>query len=148
MRKQEQKRKGWKGSYTVETSLIMGILIPVLFGILWLAILLYERGILQGDASEGVFLQNMKLGEEREEKKETQKLSLGKAKLSLEFLYSENHVIALGNGMAFMPGAVPGIFQEGILKWKVQEENSWADSTKRIRNICQQIASEKRGESR
>ena len=61
MRKQEQKRKGWKGSYTVETSLIMGILIPVLFGILWLAILLYERGILQGDASEGCLLYTSRL---------------------------------------------------------------------------------------
>ena len=97
MRKKRKRTRTWKASYTVETALLMGILIPILFGILWLLTALYERAVLQGGASEGVFIQNMTMKEYRQGQKALQELGLGTARLSLKFLYDEDQVTALGN---------------------------------------------------
>ena len=84
MKKREREKKRWKAVYTIETALLMGVLLPILAGILWLCILLYEKGVLQGAVSQSVLLENMK-----EEKAETgtkapEKNSLGRAKLYFE----------------------------------------------------------------
>ena len=47
MKKREREKKRWKAVYTIETALLMGVLLPILAGILWLCILLYEKGVLQ-----------------------------------------------------------------------------------------------------
>ena len=60
MKKCEGEQKRWKAVYTVETAILMGILLPVLAGILWISILLYEKGVLQGAVSQNVLLENMK----------------------------------------------------------------------------------------
>ena len=147
MRKKRKRTRTWKASYTVETALLMGILIPILFGILWLLTALYERAVLQGGASEGVFIQNMTMKEYRQGQKALQELGLGTARLSLKFLYDEDQVTALGNAQAYIPGLLSELLLKGGLEWQAQEENSWAGGTKKIREICRQNASRKRGDS-
>lgn len=41
-----------KGSYTIEASLLMGILLPVLVSIIYMGFFLHDRGFLQGAACE------------------------------------------------------------------------------------------------
>ena len=144
--KVDKKRKymgwRWKGSYTVETALLMGILLPVLFGILWAACLLYEQGFLQGAVSESVFAENMRL-EESEQKTgehEMNRQSIGKAKLSFYTTWKDQKIVSEGMGYAVVPGMAGVFFYGGTVSWKVQEENSWADGTKRIRDLCQKKA--------
>ena len=45
MHKCEMEQKRWKAVYTIETAILMGILLPALAGILWICILLYEKGV-------------------------------------------------------------------------------------------------------
>ena len=82
----------------------MGVLLPILAGILWLCILLYEKGVLQGAVSQSVLLENMK-----EEKAETgtkapEKNSLGRAKLYFELTRTDRKLVAEGEGSAAVPG--------------------------------------------
>lgn len=140
MKKNGKIQIGWKGNYTVEISLLMGILLPILFSILWIFSFLYDRSVLQGAASEEVFLQNMKIETKAEEDRNMQTYSLGKAKLSLTVLKQKQQVIAKGNGIALIPGIASAFFQDKKLEWKVQEENSYAFGTQRIRAIFWQKA--------
>lgn len=126
----------------METALLMGILIPVLFGILWVSCLLYEKGILQGAVSQSVFLENMRPQETGQEsfEEEMRRQSLGKAKLSFSIACYGDDARAEGSLEAFVPGILASLFQDGTVRWEVQAQNSWADGTKRIRAVCQEKA--------
>ena len=146
MKKREREKKRWKAVYTIETALLMGVLLPILAGILWLCILLYEKGVLQGAVSQSVLLENMK-----EEKAETgtkapEKNSLGRAKLYFELTRTDRKLVAEGEGSAAVPGIASVFFSNGTFVWKVYEENSWADTAKRLREIFQKRAASESGE--
>ena len=143
MKKREREKKRWKAVYTIETALLMGVLLPILAGILWLCILLYEKGAV----SQSVLLENMK-----EEKAETgtkapEKNSLGRAKLYFELTRTDRKLVAEGEGSAAVPGIASVFFSNGTFVWKVYEENSWADTAKRLREIFQKRAASESGES-
>lgn len=46
------KKETIQGSYTIEAALLMGILLPVLVGIIYMGFFLHDRGFLQGAAHE------------------------------------------------------------------------------------------------
>lgn len=149
MKKCKMGRKRWKAVYTIETAILMGILLPVLAGILWMCVLLYEKGALQGAVSQSVLLENMK----EEKKTETggsrpEKNSLGNAKLYLKLTRIDRKLIAEGEGNASVPGIASVFFRNGTLVWKVHEENSWADTAKQLREIFQKRTVSESGESR
>ena len=147
MKKCEGEQKRWKAVYTVETAILMGILLPVLAGILWISILLYEKGVLQGAVSQNVLLENMK-EEKRAEPERTisKEKRLGKAKLYFKIAKIDEKVIAQGEGCASVPGIVSIFFQDRMLTWKVYGENSWADTSKRLREIFQKKTVQKSGD--
>lgn len=147
MGEERQKGKVWKGSYTVETALLMGILLPILFGIIWICFFCYEKAVLQGSISERAFLENMKKEEYNQSEEEViREESLGKARLSFEVFRMGNQVTVRGEGHTVIPGILSAFFPDGIMVWRIQANNSWADGTKRIRALFQKKAfMERRG---
>ena len=66
-----------KGSYTMEAALLMGVLIPLLVGVIYLGFFLMIRGNVQGEAIEKA-LTALLIGEE------TEGVSLGEKEVSVE----------------------------------------------------------------
>ena len=66
-----------KGSYTVEAALLMGVLIPLLVGVIYLGFFMMIRGNVQGEAIEKA-LTALLIGEE------TEGVSLGEKEVSVE----------------------------------------------------------------
>ena len=66
-----------KGSYTVEAALLMGVLIPLLVGVIYLGFFMMIRGNVQGEAIEKA-LTALLIGEE------TEGVSLGEKEDSVE----------------------------------------------------------------
>lgn len=149
MHKCEMEQKRWKAVYTIETAILMGILLPALAGILWICILLYEKGVLQGTISQNVLLENMKEDKRAEpERIISKENSLGKAKLYFKITKIDQKVIAEGEGYASVPGIVSLFFPDRTLAWKAYGENSWADTSKRLREIFQKKTVQKSGDTK
>ena len=66
-----------KGSYTVEAALLMGVLIPLLVGVIYLGFFMMIRGNVQGEAIEKA-LTALLIGEE------TEGVFLGEKEVSVE----------------------------------------------------------------
>ena len=91
-----------KGSYTVEAALLMGILIPLLVGVIYLGFFMMIRGTVQGEALEKA-LTALLMEEEAEG------VSLGKKEVSGE-TEAEVPAFPFGKGIFSLPDAVKGYF--------------------------------------
>lgn len=91
-----------KGSYTVEAALLMGILIPLLTGVIYLGFFMELRGQVQAEAMEKA-LTGLLTEEEAEG------VSLGKKEISAE-TEAEVPVFPFGKHIFSLPDSVSGKF--------------------------------------
>ena len=91
-----------KGSYTVEAALLMGILIPLLTGVIYLGFFMELRGQVQAEAMEKAL--TWLLTEE-----EAEGVSLGKKEISAE-TEAEVPVFPFGKRIFSLPDSVSGKF--------------------------------------
>lgn len=91
-----------KGSYTVEAALLMGILIPLLTGVIYLGFFMELRGQVQAEAMEKA-LTGLLTEEEAEG------VSIGKKEISAE-VEAEVPVFPFGKRIFSLPASVSGKF--------------------------------------
>ena len=91
-----------KGSYTVEAALLMGILIPLLTGVIYIGFFMEIRGQVQAEAMEKA-LTGLLTEEEAEG------VSLGKKEISAE-VEAEVPVFPFGKRIFSLPASVSGKF--------------------------------------
>ena len=129
-----------KGSYTVEAALLMGVLIPLLVGVIYLGFFMMIRGNVQGEAIEKA-LTALLIGEE------TEGVSLGEKEVSVE---AEAAVPAFpfGKRVFSLADSVQGRFvlerQKPSETIYAQSEKSDAQSEKRMKRNETSYRKEKR----
>ena len=98
-----------RGSYTVEAALLMTVILPLLFGIIYLGFYLHNGAMMQNAAYELAVLESLQ-GEEEEDFAEERKQALtGQAFFGLKNVQAEvkegkKHITASLEGTFYVPG--------------------------------------------
>lgn len=128
-----------KGSYTVEAALVMGILLPLLAGIIYLGFYLHNDAVMKGAAYELAVLGCLQDDEEKrktavEERKQEiiGRAFLGLTEVRAEVSLGEEKVSASLRGTFRVPGLVMRYFCGNQLELSADAELTVADPGKQI----------------
>ena len=109
------KRQQKKGSYTIEISLLMGLILPVLTGIIYMNFFLHDRAFLQAAAHETVSWISLHPKEDSAEQvmeKLVQGRMLGTEAVDICVNVGSKEVTASGSGTFRMPGMLQNLFEK------------------------------------
>ena len=131
-----------RGSFTVEASLIMTILLPVLAAILYLGFCDHDRGILMGAACEitatadnMLWKKNPGNGLDRKASSLAKQHLLCARNVKTQVSVSEDHVRVSYSGSFSLPGILPRLFGKGVLSVDQQRDRVLLHPTDVIRTI-------------
>lgn len=131
-----------RGSFTVEASLIMTILLPVLAAILYLGFCDHDRGILMGAACEiaaaadnNLWKKNPGNGLDRKASSLAKQHLLCTRNIKTQVSVGEDQVRVSYSGSFSLPGLLPQLFGKGVLTVDQQRERVLLHPTDVIRKI-------------
>lgn len=131
-----------KGSYTVEASLLMGILLSILVSVIYLGFWYHDRNFLQNAAYEAACTASLRADDESYQisgaaRSLTEGRLLGTTGLSAECQTTEKEASVFYRGTFRIPGMMEAFFQENQLKMKESCEISTQRPSSRIQKVRQ-----------
>ena len=129
-----------RGSYTVEAALLMTVILPLLFGIIYLGFYLHNGAMMQNAAYELAVLESLQ-GEEEEDFAEERKQALtGQAFFGLKNVQAEvkkgkKHITASLEGTFYIPGLVMRFWCQNRLKLSADAKLAVCEPGKTIARI-------------
>lgn len=131
-----------KGSYTVEASLLMGILLSILVSVIYLGFWYHDRNFLQNAAYEAACTASLRADDENYQisgaaRRLTEGRMLGTTGVSAECQNTEKAASVLYRGTFRIPGMIEAFFQEKQLEMKGSCEISTQRPSGRIQKVRQ-----------
>lgn len=130
-----------RGSYTVEAALLMTVILPLLFGIIYLGFYLHNGAMMQNAAYELAVLESLQ-GEEMEERsvEERKQVITGQAFLNLknvraEVIREKKSITASLEGTFYIPGLVMRFWCQNRLKLSADAKLAVCEPGKTIARI-------------
>lgn len=127
-----------KGSYTVELSLLMGIILPVLVGIIYLGFWWHDQAFMQAAAHEAVCQASLHPEEEKAQSALETLVKgrlLGTTNVELSGSTGKKEAIAAGRGSFAMPGLLTNLFEKTNVSMAVQVHLNIEAPSRRIQKI-------------
>lgn len=131
-----------KGSYTIEATLLMVVIIPVLVGIMYLGFYLHDKAVLNGAALETAKYASLHITDE-DVKQQTHRQRtmlikgrlLGTRQLTGRTVVDKNQVEVVYQGQFLVPGLIVKYFYNGSLPIDTQITASVKSPVKTIQKI-------------
>lgn len=126
------KRKICSGSFTVEASLLMSVIIPLLTFLLYMGIYLHDRTWIRNAALEEAVC--MTVSEEKESREKWKGL-IGNEKVNRNIFQTKESVIVEVKGSFRMPGMVMHFLAEGKLPLDYRVQKTRMEAKKEIQKL-------------
>ncbi|MDO4633857.1 MAG: TadE/TadG family type IV pilus assembly protein [Eubacteriales bacterium] len=137
------KQKFEKGSYTIEASLLMGILIPLLISIIYLGFFLHNKAFLQAAAHETAALYSLHAEDDKDVSGVVTDLvsgrMLGNSSVSGQASASKRQVSVSYDGSFSLPGMLYRFFLQSELNLKTRVQMSTERPSHRISKLRSMI---------
>lgn len=131
-----------RGSTTLEASLLMGIMIPLLIGIIYLGFFLHDKALLQGAAIEtAVYASLYKSGEEKKSLCEERANMLIRGRLlgikapRVSVNVDTSQITVKYEGKFKVPSMILKFFYNGSIPVKVQKVHSLKEPARTIQKV-------------
>lgn len=135
----DRKKCCFRGSYTVEAALLMGIIPAVLISVIYLGFLMHDRAFLQAAAHEMASVVSLHEEDDRDFSELADRLiagrMLGTYGAAGSIWRGEKNVVVQYNGSFQIPGMIRMYFGEGEVQIQSRVELTTQSASKRIQKI-------------
>ena len=135
------RRMSARGSFTVEAALLMTLILPVLFSLIYLGLFLHDRGVLNGAAQESAACADLSRWKEHgndhlDRRAKQLAHRTGPSRQVTATVAAQKHRVSVSySGNMSLPGLLPRLFGRSVLDTGASAERIFPDPAGLIRKI-------------